>query len=279
VGQVVSYRALTDKETGKPRGYAFAEFADADAAASAVRNLNDYELQGRRLKVDYANDKNDKDEGAPPVAAPSAQVANTLPPLPPGRDLGPSLTAEDAISKTLNTLPPSQLLDILQQMQNLVVSEPVRAQALLEQSPQLSYAIFQALLLLQLVDTATLTSIIQATSAMPAQPAPPVQQYQPPAAAVPTPQPAYQQPQSYPAQFTPQGFPNTGTPVAQPYSVPTPQPPQQPPPPPAAAQDPQKAALIQQVLSMSQQQIDALPPVERGQIMMLRAQLLQGRAF
>jgi cleavage stimulation factor subunit 2 len=268
---------LTDKETGKPRGYAFAEFADADAAASAVRNLNDYELQGRRLRVDYANDKNDKDDGAQPVAAPSSEGTNNLPPLPPGRDLGPSLTAEDAISKTLNTLPPSQLLDILQQMQSLVVNEPARAQTLLDQSPQLSYAIFQALLLLQLVDTATLTSIIQATSAMPSQPPQQTQSYQPPAAAVPPPQPTYPPVQSYPAQLPPQGFPNTGTPVAQPYQVPTPQPPQ--PPPVAAAQDPQKAALIQQVLSMSQQQIDALPPVERGQIMMLRAQLLQGRSF
>jgi cleavage stimulation factor subunit 2 len=276
VGQVISYRALTDKETGKPRGYAFAEYSDADAAASAVRNLNDYEIQGRKLRVDYANEKNEKDEAPQPHVPTGIDGSGALPPLPPGRDLGPSLTVEDAISKTLNTLPPSQLLDILQQMQTLVTNDPVRAQALLDQSPQLSYAIFQALLLLKLVDTTTLTQIIQATSNIPAQNTPAPQAYQPPPALAPAPapvpQPAYPQAQPYPVAYPPQSYPATATPVAQPYQAPTPQPTQ-----PALAADPNKAALIQQVLAMSQQQIDALDPVSRNQILMLRSQLMQGR--
>lgn len=50
------------------------------------------------------------------------------------------------------------------------------------------------------------------------------------------------------------------------------------PPPPAAApqQMPGQEELLQQVLSMPQSQIDALPPLERSQIMMLRQQLMQG---
>jgi cleavage stimulation factor subunit 2 len=267
VGQVLSYRALTDKETGKPRGYAFAEFADADAAASAVRNLNDFEIQGRKLRVDYANDKNDKDDNTQPQGAAVVDNSSALPPLPSGRDLGPNLTAEDNISKTLQSLPPAQLLDILQQMQSLVRTEPAKAQAVLEQSPQLSYAIFQSLLLLQLVDPASLAATIQATSAVPAQPP---RQYPPPVAAPP--QPTYAPAQQYPPQYPPQQYANTATPVAQPYPVPSPQPQVNMP------QDPQqRAALVQQVLSLTQQQIDSLPPETRTQLMAVRNQFLQSQ--
>ncbi len=47
---------MVDSATGKPKGFGFADFADADAAASAVRNLNDYEIMNRKLRVDFSND-------------------------------------------------------------------------------------------------------------------------------------------------------------------------------------------------------------------------------
>lgn len=274
----MNFRPVHDKETGKPKGFGFAEFADADAAASAVRNLNDFELHGRKLRVDYANENNvGRDDNAGHSAAAPQQdhqasgQSNALPQLPPGRDLGPSLSADDAISRTLHTLPPPQLLDILTQMQSLVNTEPARAQVLLEQSPQLSYAIFQALLLLQLVDTATLTSIIQQTALAPA--LPPQQVYAPQQTA-PPPQPQYPPPQAYTPQYPPQqGYSQSNTPVGQSYQPPAQQAPQAPPP--ALPQVADRVSLVQQVLAMPQQQIDALPPVERAQIMTLRAQLLQ----
>src|SRR5690348_1798657 len=75
----------------------------------------------------------------------------SLPPLPQGKDLPAGVSCTDAISRTLNTLPPAQLLDILQQMKTLATSDPSRATELLSQAPQLSYAIFQALLIMGLV--------------------------------------------------------------------------------------------------------------------------------
>jgi len=263
VGQVLNFRLVYDKDTGRPKGFGFAEFADADAAASAVRNLNDYEVMGRKLRVDWSND-NGAGDAAPAGYTPAPLPTNgqepvqppqtsSLPPLPPGTELPPNLTCPDAISRTLSTLPPAQLLDILSQMKGLVMSDPAKATELLKQAPQLSYAIFQSLLLLNLVDTSVLSTIIDP-------------------AAAPAPAPAPPQP---PVPQIPHGFP--GYPPA---AVPTPpvyQPPM-PPQPPPQAQNLSRDDLIRQVMTMSQQQIDALEPVARAQIMALRQSLMAGRA-
>nr|GLL41466.1 cleavage stimulating factor 64 isoform X1 [Ipomoea trifida] len=59
VGPVVSFRLVTDRETGKPKGYGFCEYKDEETALSARRNLQGYEINGRQLRVDFAeNDKN-----------------------------------------------------------------------------------------------------------------------------------------------------------------------------------------------------------------------------
>ncbi|KAF2115587.1 hinge domain of cleavage stimulation factor subunit 2-domain-containing protein, partial [Lophiotrema nucula] len=177
VGQVLNFRLVYDKETGRPKGFGFAEFADGDAAASAVRNLNEHEIMGRKLRVDWSND-NGAGDNAPTTYSASApmngqpdlapvQQSSVLPPLPPGVDLQPNFTCPDAISRTLSTLPPAQLLDILSQMKGLVTTEPLKATELLRQAPQLAYAIFQALLLLNLVDTSVLSSIVETTGAAP----------------------------------------------------------------------------------------------------------------
>ncbi|KAG6536006.1 hypothetical protein ZIOFF_001044 [Zingiber officinale] len=59
VGPVVSFRLVSDRETGKPKGYGFCEYKDEETALSARRNLQGYEINGRQLRVDFAeNDKN-----------------------------------------------------------------------------------------------------------------------------------------------------------------------------------------------------------------------------
>lgn len=250
---------MVDSATGKPKGFGFADFADADAAASAVRNLNDYEINGRKIRVDWPH-AGDKDaaptgyDGAPitnaPPMLPSAPV---LPPLPAGVELPPNLKCADVISQTLSTLPPQQLLDVLTQMKGLAISDPGRAIELLRQAPQLSYAIFQALILMRLVDPAVLAQVVE-------------QAAQPPTMA-PIPPPQQQPPQQY------QGFPPA---MQQQFQPPRPQPPPQYAPPPMVQQQPppqNQNDLLQQVLAMSQQQIDTLPPLERSQIMQLRASM------
>lgn len=46
-----------DRDTGRPKGYGFIEYADANIASSAVRNLNGKTLNGRTLRVDFSVDE------------------------------------------------------------------------------------------------------------------------------------------------------------------------------------------------------------------------------
>ena len=56
-GQVRDVFLPTDRETGRPRGFAFVEFeADGDAS-SAIERFNDYDLAGRNLRVNEAEER------------------------------------------------------------------------------------------------------------------------------------------------------------------------------------------------------------------------------
>ena len=54
VGSVESAAVVTDRETGRSRGFGFVEMATAEEAEAAVKKLNGQELDGRRLNVELA---------------------------------------------------------------------------------------------------------------------------------------------------------------------------------------------------------------------------------
>jgi RNA recognition motif-containing protein len=56
-GSVDSVSVITDRDTGRPRGFAFVEMAEASAAAEAIKNLDGSQLGGRAIKVNEAQDK------------------------------------------------------------------------------------------------------------------------------------------------------------------------------------------------------------------------------
>jgi RNA recognition motif-containing protein len=55
-GNVESVKVITDRETGRSRGFAFVEM-DASAADEAMRALDGTDLGGRSLRVNEANDR------------------------------------------------------------------------------------------------------------------------------------------------------------------------------------------------------------------------------
>ena len=60
-GEVQSVKLITDRETGRPRGFAFIEMEDAEAQA-AIDALNGTELGGRNLRVDVARERPPRQE-------------------------------------------------------------------------------------------------------------------------------------------------------------------------------------------------------------------------
>jgi RNA recognition motif-containing protein len=56
-GAVESVAVVMDRETGRARGFAFVEMADAAAAADAIKALDGSQLGGRALRVNEAQDR------------------------------------------------------------------------------------------------------------------------------------------------------------------------------------------------------------------------------
>ncbi|MCX8071819.1 MAG: RNA-binding protein [Candidatus Binatia bacterium] len=65
VGQVLSIYMPSDRETGRPRGFAFVEFATSDEAQQAIGRFDGQELDGRKLRVNLAEERPQRSFGSP----------------------------------------------------------------------------------------------------------------------------------------------------------------------------------------------------------------------
>ena len=62
-GEVQQVRIMTDRDTGRSRGFAFVEIADDEAAAKAVADLNGKDFNGRPLTINEARPKPERRGG------------------------------------------------------------------------------------------------------------------------------------------------------------------------------------------------------------------------
>src|SRR5438445_12920111 len=65
-GAVDTIRMMTDRETGRSRGFGFVEMPDSHAAASAIDALNGAPFAGRALTVNEARPREPRREPRPP---------------------------------------------------------------------------------------------------------------------------------------------------------------------------------------------------------------------
>lgn len=284
VGPVAGFRLVFDRETGKAKGYGFCEFFDHESAASAVRNLHNTEVGGRSLRIDLADADpalegkftsrgeilGDRDgphysgpgkRGGPSGASSGPpDIQTVLSSVPAGVAVPPGSSSLDVITNAIVALGNDKQMELLQQMKTFVTSNPDAARAVLVAHPQLAYACFQTMLMTNVVDPAVLQKMLPGGAAA----APSA----PPPAPAPVPPPANQYPQNYYGAPPPAPAPNVPYPN---YQTP---PPAAPPAAPAfPGVSPQQQAMIQQVLSLTPEQINGLPPNERAAIMQLRSQL------
>lgn len=61
-GKVDSVAMITDRDTGRFRGFGFVEMEDS-AANAAIKALNETELDGRALRVNEARPREDRGDG------------------------------------------------------------------------------------------------------------------------------------------------------------------------------------------------------------------------
>lgn len=60
IGPVASARVITDRESGRSKGFGFVEFENDDDNQKAVDQLNGKDLDGREINVSLARPKEDR---------------------------------------------------------------------------------------------------------------------------------------------------------------------------------------------------------------------------
>ena len=291
---------MTDRDTGKLKGYGFCEFMDLAVAESAKRNLNGREYNGRQLRVDFAGDgdaavekKPEKPQGAAatplhydtPMGIATASSAQQQ-----MHAAGLGGGGMEAVTARLAEMSPAQLFSVMNQLKTLTQQNQSQARQLLVSNPQLTLALFQAQLALGM--TKPPAAMAAAAAAAP-----------PPGVAggapLPPPPGGYRPGMGVPGM----GVPGMGVPGMPPHQAVSGMPqygaPQYPPPPPRPAMGgvaplpppptggplpgppagggavDQQQQLLQQVISMTPEQMALLPPDQRQQVEMLRQLAVQ----
>jgi RNA recognition motif-containing protein len=62
-GNVVSAKVMTERDSGRSRGFGFVEFASAEEAQAAIAGLNGTELDGRQISVNEARPMTERKPG------------------------------------------------------------------------------------------------------------------------------------------------------------------------------------------------------------------------
>ncbi|CAB4486872.1 hypothetical protein RhiirA5_503750 [Rhizophagus irregularis] len=313
VGPIVSFRLVFDKENKRSTGYCYCEYHDPATSASAIRNLNNVEMEGQKLKVGYADNKsstitNEVYRLNPSFKSSAQQLSQQQQKLLQQSSNSDSDKSECSSSSSRSSgMNEEQLLDVLLTLQLYSQStNENQAGELLLQNPLLAYDLFRILFQLDLVDENILKKIVSEkqpertsnTTTVPinmnCQDLTPeiykqhqIQQYQLSQQQQQILQQQYQQfsqqSQQYQQQvqlqhqnmFTPS--PNV---IAQPIQQPIQ--PIQPLPVGTNLNNPfvgelqiqeQNAALILQLLNLTPQQIDMFPPDQRNRILTLQQQI------
>lgn len=60
-GEVTSAKVITDRRSGRSRGFGFVEMASEDSAKSAIEALDGTEVKGRTIRVSFAKERSDNE--------------------------------------------------------------------------------------------------------------------------------------------------------------------------------------------------------------------------
>lgn len=253
------------------------EFEDPQAALSAIRNMNEYELNGRRLRVNFSNSSH-LETLAEKLGMDLTANKNTS-----SQKSNKSATDKNqgtqAVADALKNFSKAEMYDVVKQFKDISQRDPDEARRLISSHPQLPEALLYCMSKLEMIQTPLPTTTTTATPSLSLSVAPPtiptttaVRPSDPRAAARMDPrvQPPPPPRTMDPRQQAPRVTDPRAAARAPPY--PTTMAPQQQPG--LAHLDP---GLVQQVLSITPQQLAQLPPDKQQSILQLRQQITNGR--
>lgn len=61
VGEVTEAKVITDKFSGRSKGFGFVTMADDATAEAAIKEMNDKEIEGRKIVVNVARPMRERD--------------------------------------------------------------------------------------------------------------------------------------------------------------------------------------------------------------------------
>ncbi|KAI1306987.1 Cleavage stimulation factor subunit 2 [Halotydeus destructor] len=135
----ISFRLVYDSLTGKPRGFGFCEFSDANEAECAIRNLNNEYFNGRKLTV-----KRRKSNAVRTESEPHQLVIAAVPAYDPCDNFLVEARDPNVIAKIIDSLPSKDIWKCLQEMRSCVKYRWSETRNMLLQNPQLAYALLRA---------------------------------------------------------------------------------------------------------------------------------------
>ncbi|KAI9506611.1 hypothetical protein BX070DRAFT_186627 [Coemansia spiralis] len=166
-GPVVDVRLVFDPVTHRAKGYGFCQFVDINTAASAIKNLNDTEVDGRNIKIGYADRERVRRylgtdgttiSGGAVAAAPTTAwpTANTQASFstPFVKSIKP-----DQVDRLVDSLDNQQKSDLLNQFRSFANINTTKAREELTKNPALAHALLRSLEALNMIDPATLAQI------------------------------------------------------------------------------------------------------------------------
>lgn len=59
-GEITGARVITDKESGRSRGFGYVEFAKSESAAAALKAKKDQDIDGRPANVDFSTPRSEE---------------------------------------------------------------------------------------------------------------------------------------------------------------------------------------------------------------------------
>lgn len=181
LGRIIKIRMVTDLETGKPRGFAFVEFENAQDALSAIRNMNEYELNGRKIRVNFSNsshletlagqlgmDMTQKTKtvgsgggegsgvgGGATTSNIGSNVASGASHAQSSSDIG-----TQAVANALKNMSKGEMYDIIAKLKDIADNDPDEARKIISGHPQLPEALLFLMSQLNMMKTPLNTNVL-----------------------------------------------------------------------------------------------------------------------